>query len=103
MLQIGIQTKNIIDDTCPEAGFHMLKRVGFQCVDFSLDNYLVTKDLYPLDGRDFFAKSKEELKEYFTPHKMAAKEAGIRVHQMHIPSPIFVPGRKKEVNEYLSE
>lgn len=100
-MQIGIQTKNIIDDTCPEAGFQMLKKAGFQCVDFSLDNYLVIKDLYPLDGRDFFAKSKEELKEYFTPHKMAAKEAGIRIHQMHIPSPIFVPARKKEVNEYL--
>lgn len=69
-------------------------------MDFSLDNYLEIKDLYPMDGRDFFAKSIEELKAYFTPHKEAAKEAGIWIHQMHMPSPIFVPTRKKEINEY---
>ena len=101
MLQIGIQTKNIISDECPSEGFGLLKKVGFSNVDFSLDNYLITKDLYPLNGRDFFAKSIEELKEYFTPHKEAAQKAGVRIHQMHMPAPIFVPTRKKEVNEYL--
>ena len=101
MLQIGIQTKNIIDDTYPQEGFELLKKVGFHCVDFSLDAYLVSKDLYPLNGRDFFAKSIEELKEYFTPHKQAAKKVGIKINQMHMSSPVFVPTRKREINEYL--
>jgi sugar phosphate isomerase/epimerase len=41
------------------------------------------------------------LERFFTPHKEAAKEAGIVINQMHMPYPNYVPKAKKEVNDYL--
>lgn len=34
-------------------------------------------------------------------HKEAAKVAGIRINQMHMPYPNYVPGGSKELNDYL--
>lgn len=46
MLEIGVQSRNIVEDPCPEKGFRMLKDAGFSCTDFSLNSYLTNKDLY---------------------------------------------------------
>jgi sugar phosphate isomerase/epimerase len=101
MLKIGVQTKNVVDDDNPLEGFKLLKRLGFSCVDFSLNNYLKNIDLYNSDINQFFDKTDVELEHFFTPHKQAAKEAGIVVNQMHMPYPNYVPKAKKEVNDYL--
>ena len=101
MLQIGMQTKNIITDENPIEGFQMLKNAGFSCVDFSLNGYLLNKDLYKGKVNDFFDRSIEELETFFTPHKKASIATGIRVHQMHMPYPIYVPNGDKKVNDYL--
>jgi sugar phosphate isomerase/epimerase len=79
----------------------LLKRLGFSCVDFSLNNYLKNIDLYNSDINQFFDKTDSELMRFFTPHKEAAKEAGIVINQMHMPYPNYVPKAKKEVNDYL--
>ncbi len=100
-LQIGVQSRNIIFDENPLEGFLLMKKAGFDCCDFSLNSYLTNKDIYEESLNRFFSKSVEELKEYFEPHKAAAKEAGIRFNQMHMPYPTFVPGAKQEVNDYL--
>ena len=39
-LRIGVQTKNVVMDDDPASGFVMLKKAGFDCCDFSLNNYL---------------------------------------------------------------
>lgn len=101
MLQIGMQTKNIVNDENPLKGFQQLKNAGFSCVDFSLNGYLVNKDLYKGIVNDFFDKSIDELEEYFTPHKRAALATGIKVHQMHMPYPIYVPNGDSKINDYL--
>lgn len=101
MLQIGMQTKNIVLDENPFLGFKQLKEAGFSCADFSLNGYLINKLLYQGERNDFFDKSVEELESFFQPHKDAAKEAGIKIHQMHMPYPLFVPNGAKEVNDYL--
>lgn len=101
MLQIGVQTKNVVHDTCPEEGFRMLKDAGFSCADFSLNQYLLNTDLYAGKINPFFAQSVQELKNYFTPHKEGAAAAGITVNQMHMPYPIFIPNGKKEINDFL--
>lgn len=101
MLQIGMQTKNIVFDENPLKGFQMLKTAGFDCVDFSLNGYLINKSVYKGEMNDFFDKTVEELEAFFAPHKEAAKQVGIRIHQMHMPYPLFVPGGKEEINEYL--
>jgi len=101
MLQIGVQTQNVIDDICPQTGFELLKQLGFSCVDFSLNGYLRNKSLYESKLNTFFDKSVAELEQFFTPHKEGAKAAGITINQMHMPYPNYVPKGSKELNEYL--
>ena len=98
---IGTQTKNVIDDREPLSGYRLLKETGFDSCDLSLNQYLLNTDLYQSKLNKFFDASSDELKEYFRPHKEAAKEAGININQMHMPYPIYVPGADKEINDYL--
>ena len=101
MLQIGMQTQKIVLDENPLEGFEQLKKAGFSCADFSLNAYLGNKDVYKGEINEFFDKSIEELKAYFLSHKEAAKITGIRIHQMHMPYPLYVPNQTTEVNNYL--
>ena len=101
MLTLGVQTKNVVNDEYPEEGFAMLKRAGFSCADFSLNGYLVNTDIYQASLNRFFDASVSELERFFTPHKRGAEAAGIRINQMHMPYPVFVPAGEKAVNEYL--
>ena len=45
-MRIGVQTKNVVYDSCPEKGFRMLKEAGFSCADFSLNSYLTNAQEY---------------------------------------------------------
>lgn len=101
MYKIGVQTKNVITDENPQEGFALLQRTGFSCCDFSLNAYLTNRALYGFAVNDFFDKSSRELEAFFTPHKKAAEQAGIRVSQMHMPYPNYVPGAAPELNDYL--
>lgn len=101
MLETSVQTRHIIDDNNPLPGFMMIKKAGFDCVDFSLNDYLKNKDIYNNTLNSFFGRSLENLFEYFTPIKEAAKEAGIRIHQMHMPYPNYVPTAIPKVNDFL--
>lgn len=101
MQGIGVQTKNVVYDENPLEGFKMLKRTGFSCCDFSLNGYLINKDIYQDNLNRFFDRSVEELLDYFKAHKEAAAIAGITINQMHMPYPTYVPGGSDELNEYL--
>lgn len=101
MMQIGVQTKNVVNDSCPEEGFSILRHTGFSCADFSLNSYLLNTSLYQSELNEFYDKSVQELEKYFTPHKFGAKAAGITINQMHMPYPVYVPRAKKELNDYL--
>ena len=101
MLKIGVQTQNVIYDNDPDEGFERLVRAGFSCADFSLNSYLINKKIYKSENNGFFNKSVEELLEYFTPHKEAAARHGIKINQMHMPYPVYVPNGKNGINEFL--
>lgn len=101
MLEIGVQTQNVIDDKNPAEGFGLLKRAGFSCCDFSLNGYLKNTSLYRQELNGFFDQSEQELEAFFRPHKEAAKAAGIRIHQMHMPYPNYVPQGEDKLNDYL--
>lgn len=101
MAKIGVQTKNAVYDANPLEGFEMLKRAGFSCADFSLNGYLMNTDIYRSELNGFFSKPMSELENFFSAHKSAAAEAGICIHQMHMPYPIYVPGADEELNDYL--
>lgn len=103
MLSLGVQTKNIVEDTNPAEGFLMMKRAGFSCADFSLNYYLTNTSLYRQELNGFFDQSEEELEQYFAPHVRGAREAGIKIHQMHMPYPLYIPGGKQKLNQYLRE
>ncbi len=100
-LRIGVQSKNVVYDDDPASGFALMKRAGFDCCDFSLNSYLKNTDLYQENLNRFFDRPVTELEDYFTPHKKGAAESGIKINQMHMPYPTFVPGAKKETNDYL--
>lgn len=101
MLEAGVQTKNIISDKNPLEGFEILKRAGFTCCDFSLNAYLKNTSLYQFKVNSFFDKTEKELKEFFAPHREAAQITGVRIHQMHMPYPNYVPGAQEGMNDYL--
>jgi len=101
-MRIGIQTKNVIRDD-PYAGFAMIKKAGFSCCDFSLNNYLTNTDIYEEKINGFFDSSIDELKDYFSDFKEAAKQYGIGIHQMHMPYPMYVPNAGEEMNDYLAK
>ncbi len=100
-MDIGVQTKNVINDKNPLEGFKLLRRTGFTCCDFSLNAYLLNSSLYNFETNDFFEKSETELETFFTPHKEAAKATGITINQMHMPYPNYVPNGSDELNSYL--
>lgn len=101
MISIGVQTKNVVYDSDPAAGFEMLKNAGFSCADFSLNSYLTNLSLYRLERNDFFDRSDSELEQYFSPHKKGAEAAGITINQMHMPYPAYVPNGGTDLNDYL--
>lgn len=101
MISIGVQTKNVVYDSDPAAGYEMLKKTGFSCADFSLNSYLTNLSLYQLERNDFFDRSEAELEQYFLPHKKGAEAAGIAINQMHMPYPVYVPNGGTALNEYL--
>ena len=101
MIGIGVQTKDVVYDENPYEGFRMLKKAGFDCCDFSLNSYLKNTDIYQKNINRFFNQSVEELTSFFTKHRNAAAEAGIRINQMHMPYPIYVPNGSETLNDYL--
>lgn len=101
MLKLGVQTKNIVEDAQPEDGFRLMQRAGFSCADFSLNGYLMNTDIYRMQMNSFFDQSQDALERFFTPHRDGAEAASIRIHQMHMPYPIYIPQGKSAVNEYL--
>lgn len=101
MTGIGVQTKNVVNDNCPEEGFAMLKRAGFSCADFSLNSYLLNTSLYQSRLNTFFDQSIQELERFFMSHKQGAEAAGITINQMHMPYPIYVPKADSGINGYL--
>ena len=100
-MDIGVQTKNVVNDINPIEGFELLQRAGFTCCDFSLNSYLLNWSLYKFETNEFFNKSVAELEAFFTPHKEAAKAAGVRINQMHMPYPNYVPNGGEGLNNYL--
>lgn len=101
MLEIGVQTKNVVADEDPLRGFEMLKRAGFTCCDFSLNAYPLNRKYYLPGERNFFDQSMAELEDFFAPHKKAAELAGIKISQVHMPYPIYMPWADEELNDYL--
>ncbi len=102
-LAVGVQSKDIVYDEHPTEGFEIMRHAGFSCCDFSLNAYLTNTSLYSLKLNDFFNQPIGELEKFFAPHKEAAESAGIRINQMHMPYPSYIPNASAEINDYLMQ
>lgn len=100
-MEIGVQSKDIVYDENPVEGFEMMRCAGFSCCDFGLNAYLTNTQLYSYEVNNFFSKSVGELEKYFAAHKAGAEAAGIRICQMHMPYPVYIPGANEDMNRYL--
>ena len=101
MLELSVQSKEIIKDENPAEGFRIMREAGFTCTDFSLNQYLLNLDIYAGDLNQFFSQSMEELEAFFAPHRDGAAAAGVRIQQMHMPYPAYVPQGRDALNDYL--
>ncbi len=101
MLEIGVQTKNVIEDENPLKGFGKLREAGFTCCDFSLNAYPLNEKTYVFGEKNFFDQTVSELEAFFKPYKEGAERAGITVNQMHMPYPVYMPQAAQEINDYL--
>ena len=45
-IEIGVQSKNVVFDNNPAEGFALLKKAGFTCCDFSLNQYQINKHIF---------------------------------------------------------
>ena len=68
-----------------------------------MNAYLTNTLLYQNEKNTFFNQTDTELERHFERHKYAARESGIAINQMHMPYPMYVPGGKKRLNEYLRD
>ncbi len=100
-MELSVQTKNIVRDENPEEGFRLMKAAGFSAADFSLNQYLLNLDIYEQRINGFFSQSLDELEHFFTPHRDGARAAGVRIGQMHMPYPAYVPQGRDDLNAFL--
>lgn len=101
MQGIGVQTYNIVEHENLLKSFKILQHAGFTCCDFSLNGYLKNTDIYRDNLNHFFDRNRTELMEFFKPYKEAAEIMGIKINQMHMPYPIYVPKGRDKLNDYL--
>ncbi len=73
-LELSVQTKELIQDENPVAGFAEMTRAGFTCADFSLNQYLLNLDIYKERLNPFFNQTVEELEAFFEPQRAAAED-----------------------------
>ena len=65
MLELGVQTKEAVQDDNSAEGCSLLQQAGFSCADFSLNAYLLNLDKYGNNLNRFFDASVQELEEFW--------------------------------------
>lgn len=100
-MKIGVQTKGVLEKGFRE-GFALIRRAGFDCVDFNLDAFLLNSDVYAGKFNAFFEKTEQELVDFFKPYARAMEDNRLVPSQMHAPYPVQVFGRTGQ-NAYMME
>ena len=77
-MHIGVQTKGIIPEKSIDNGFAMIRRAGFDRIDFNLDCFLKNSDLYEGKVNAFFDSSVDDLITYFLQYRVAMEKYGIK-------------------------
>ena len=101
MLKICVQTGGSgYNPYDPAPGFAMLKKCGFDSVDYNTGYLLPGSAITQGTLTEFFDQDMDAILAHFAPIKAAAEENGIAFSQMHAPFPLWVK-EKEDVNRYL--
>ena len=83
MRKIGVQTRPIFDRAGIDGGFRLIREAGFDCVDFSIGDYMK-------GNSGFFDQDVEQILAEMRPYKEAAARYGVSFGQAHAPFPSCV-------------
>ncbi len=101
-MRIGVQSGYAYSDADFESGLSVLKEVGFDAVDFNIDNKISVRALTETGKNEFFSKPLSEILDFYRPQKEAADKIGISYCQMHAPFPVYVDNNDS-ANEALTD
>jgi sugar phosphate isomerase/epimerase len=101
MLNVCVQTGGSgYNPYDPAPGFAMLKKCGFDSVDYNTGYLLPGSAITKGPLTEFFDQDMDAILAHFAPIKAAAEENGITFSQMHAPFPLWLKERE-DVNRYL--
>ena len=101
MLKICVQTSGSgYDPSNPAPCFALLKKCGFDSVDYNTGYLLPGAAITKGPLTTFFDQDMDAILAHFAPIKAAADENGIAFSQMHAPFPVWVKD-KEDVNQYM--
>ena len=101
MLNVCVQTGGSgYNPYDPAPGFAMLKKCGFDSVDYNTGYLLPGSAITKGPLTEFFDQDMDAILAHFAPIKVAADENGIAFSQMHAPFPLWLKERE-DVNRYL--
>ncbi len=91
-MKISIQTGDVVDELGFEDGYALIKKAGFQAVDWNLDHAWdpakVRKGVY--GGDCIFEKPLDEVIAHFEPELEIIKKNKLKIAQAHAPFPCWV-------------
>jgi len=89
-MKIGVQTGSLIELLGIKETFRLIGESGFDSVDFSIFYQYPYRDIAEGRPSEFFAKSDEEILEFYRPYKEAARKYNVEFGQAHAPFPSYV-------------
>ncbi len=96
---LSTQTSGLVKTLGAERAFELLKKVGFDAVDFNMDEILPYRDVVRgnFDGNIMVCGDHVG---YFTELKKIIDASGVKVGQAHAPFPTYIP-ENDAINERL--
>ena len=91
IVRICIQTGDIVDRVGLEKGYKLIKKCGFEAIDWNIDHAWRSSDLRSGNyrGKCIFEKSLDEVVKYYSKELEIIKKNNLVITQAHAPFPAF--------------
>lgn len=102
MMNITIQTGDIVDRLGFEDGYRTIRDTGFTAIDWNLDHAVKHSDLSSgaYLGKSIMEKPLGDVIDYYADELAVIRKNGLVITQAHAPFPAYIPG-KPEVLDYM--
>ena len=103
-MKISVQTGDIVDRLGAEKGYALIKKAGFDAIDWNLDHAWNSSDLRKgtYKGKCIFEKSLPEVTEHYSDEIAIIRANGLEIPQAHAPFPCMIK-EKPETLDYAAE